>query len=91
MAREAKHFPISPATITVDAFAELERLIDMLPRPITISCKSAVRASAVACAYTGVKRGDSSALVMATAAEERMPFLQNEAMKSWVQGVLQRC
>jgi protein tyrosine phosphatase (PTP) superfamily phosphohydrolase (DUF442 family) len=59
-------------------------VLDALPRPTLISCRSGPRASAVAYMYAGIKSGSAPDEVIAKAESDDAPFCAFPEYKEWV-------
>ena len=59
-------------------------LLDQLPRPTLVTCRTGPRSSALVYLYSGLRSGASPAEVLARAEADGAPFVQAEPLKDWV-------
>ena len=69
-------------------YAELERQMDVLPRPTLVCCKTNRRAGCVTAVYEGVKAGMDTASVFRLAEERGLTFLSHPGLSAWAKTVL---
>ena len=58
--------------------------LDALPRPTLVTCRTGPRSSALIYLYAGLRSGASAEAVLARAEADGAPFVQIEALRSWV-------
>jgi protein tyrosine phosphatase (PTP) superfamily phosphohydrolase (DUF442 family) len=59
-------------------------VLDELPRPTLVTCRTGPRSSALVYLYAGLRSGASAKDVLARAAADGAPFMQAEPLKAWV-------
>lgn len=63
-------------------------VLDELPRPTLVTCRSGPRSSALVYLYAGLRSGASPEEVLARAEADEAPFVSMEPLKEWVaQGI----
>jgi hypothetical protein len=59
-------------------------VLDRLPRPTLVTCRSGPRSSALVYLYAGLRSGATADEVLARAEADEAPFTQVEPLKEWV-------
>ena len=59
-------------------------VLDHLPRPTLVTCRTGPRSSALVYLYSGLCSGASPAYVLARAEADGAPFVQAEPLRQWV-------
>ena len=59
-------------------------ILDQLPRPTLVTCRTGPRSSALVYLYAGLRSGVSAEEVLARADADGAPFTQAEPLRSWV-------
>jgi hypothetical protein len=59
-------------------------VLDELPRPTLVTCRTGPRSSALIYLYEGLRSGASAEEVLARAEAEDAPFVQLEPLRNWV-------
>ena len=59
-------------------------VLDHLPRPTLVTCRTGPRSSALVYLYSGLRAGASPDDVLARAEADGAPFVQAEPLKQWV-------
>jgi hypothetical protein len=59
-------------------------VLDHLPRPTLVTCRTGPRSSALVYLYSGLRSGASPADVLARAEADGAPFVQAEPLRQWV-------
>ena len=59
-------------------------VLDHLPRPTLVTCRTGPRSSALVYLYSGLRSGASPAEVLARAEADGAPFVQAEPLRQWV-------
>jgi len=77
-----------PRVLSLELARQQVAVLDALPRPTLISCRSGPRASAAAYMYAGLKAGAPYEEVLAAAEADNAPFCASEECKEWVRSSL---
>jgi hypothetical protein len=59
-------------------------VLDQLPRPTLVTCRTGPRSSALVYLYAGLRSGASAEEVLTRAEADGAPFTQAEPLKAWV-------
>ena len=59
-------------------------VLDQLPRPTLVTCRTGPRSSALVYLYAGLRSGASAEEVLTRAEADGAPFTQTEPLKAWV-------
>lgn len=59
-------------------------ILDELPRPTLVTCRTGPRSSALVYLYSGLRSGASADQVLARAEADGAPFTEAEPLKAWV-------
>jgi hypothetical protein len=59
-------------------------VLDQLPRPTLVTCRTGPRSSALVYLYAGLRSGASAEAVLMRAEADGAPFTQAEPLKAWV-------
>jgi len=59
-------------------------VLDRLPRPTLVTCRTGPRSSALVYLYSGLRSGASADEVLAQAEADGAPFVEAEPLKAWV-------
>jgi hypothetical protein len=73
-----------PRPFDMDVARRGVALLDELPRPTLVTCRTGPRSSALVYLYSGLRSGASADEVLARAEADRAPFVEAESLKAWV-------
>jgi hypothetical protein len=73
-----------PRPFDMDVARQGVAVLDHLPRPTLVTCRTGPRSSALVYLYAGLRSGASGAEVIARAEADGAPFSQAEPLKAWV-------
>jgi len=77
-----------PRPFDMDVARRGVAILDELPRPTLVTCRTGPRSSALVYLYWGLRSGASSDEVLARARADGAPFVDAEPLKAWlVQGL----
>jgi len=78
-----------PRVLNLDLAQQHFEALEKLPRPTLITCRSGLRASAVAYMYAGLKHGVKYEDVIAAAEHDNAQFCAHEEYKEWVRSSME--
>jgi hypothetical protein len=68
------------------SYADVEAaVVDDLPRPTLVTCRSGARSSALVYLYQALDRGESAEQVLARAESDGAPFVRSDECRIWVE------
>jgi hypothetical protein len=73
-----------PREFDMDVARRGVAILDELPRPTLVTCRTGPRSSALIYLYAGLRSGASADDVIARAEADDAPFTQAEPLKAWV-------
>ncbi len=73
-----------PRPFDMDVARRAVVVLDGLPRPTLVTCRTGPRSSALVYLYAGLRSGASADEVLACAEADGAPFIQAEPLKAWV-------
>jgi hypothetical protein len=73
-----------PRPFDMDVARQGVAVLDELPRPTLVTCRTGPRSSALVYLYAGLRSGASAEEVLARAEADGAPFTQAEPLKAWV-------
>jgi hypothetical protein len=82
--RSANLIADPPRPFDMDVARRGVAMLDSLPRPTLVTCRTGPRSSALVYLYSGLRSGASAAEVLARAETDGAPFTQAEPLKAWV-------
>jgi hypothetical protein len=79
-----------PRPFDIDVARQGVAVLDDLPRPTLVTCRTGPRSSALVYLYSGLRSGASADEVLTRAEADGAPFTQAEPLKAWVaQGLVE--
>lgn len=82
--RSANLIADPPREFDMDVARRGVQVLDELPRPTLVTCRTGPRSSALVYLYAGLRSAASAEQVLSRAESDRAPFTQAEALKAWV-------
>jgi hypothetical protein len=73
-----------PRAFDMDVARQGVAVLDRLPRPTLVTCRTGPRSSALVYLYSGLRSGASAEEVLARAEADGAPFIQAEPLRAWV-------
>lgn len=73
-----------PRPFDMDVARQGIAVLDELPRPTLVTCRTGPRSSALVYLYAGLRAGASAEDVLARAEADGAPFTHTEPLKAWV-------
>jgi hypothetical protein len=73
-----------PVAMTMELAGQQLAVLDELPRPTLVTCRTGPRSSALVYLRAGLDAGASASDVIARAEADGAPFAQSEELKAWV-------
>jgi hypothetical protein len=73
-----------PRPFDMDVARQGVAILDELPRPTLVTCRTGPRSSALVYLYSGLRSGASADEVLARAEADGAPFTEAEPLKAWV-------
>lgn len=73
-----------PRPLDMDLAREGIAVLDELPRPTLVTCRTGPRSSALVYMYAGLKAGATPDEVLARAEADEAPFSKSDEIKAWV-------
>jgi hypothetical protein len=73
-----------PRPFDIDVARQGVAVLDDLPRPTLVTCRTGPRSSALVYLYSGLRSGASADEVLTRAEADGAPFTQAEPLKAWV-------
>jgi hypothetical protein len=73
-----------PRPFDMDVARQGVAVLDELPRPTLVTCRTGPRSSALVYLYSGLRSGASADEVLTRAEADGAPFTQAEPLKAWV-------
>jgi hypothetical protein len=73
-----------PREFDMDVARRGVAILDELPRPTLVTCRTGPRSSALVYLYSGLRSGASADEVLARAEADDAPFTKAEPLKAWV-------
>jgi hypothetical protein len=73
-----------PRAFDMDVARQGVAVLDTLPRPTLVTCRTGPRSSALIYLYAGLRSGASPEAVLARADADGAPFTQAEPLRAWV-------
>jgi hypothetical protein len=73
-----------PRPFDIDIARQGVEMLDRLPRPTLVTCRTGPRSSALVYLYSGLQSGASPDEVLERAEADGAPFVQVEPLKEWV-------
>jgi hypothetical protein len=73
-----------PRPFDMDVARQAVAILDELPRPTLVTCRTGPRSSALVYLYAGLRSGASADEVIARAEADGAPFTQAEPLRAWV-------
>jgi hypothetical protein len=73
-----------PRPFDMDVARQGVAVLDELPRPTLVTCRTGPRSSALVYLYAGLRSGASADEVLTRAEADGAPFTQAEPLKAWV-------
>lgn len=73
-----------PRPFDMDVARRGVAVLDDLPRPTLVTCRTGPRSSALVYLYAGLRSGASADQVLAQAEADGAPFVQAEPLRAWV-------
>jgi hypothetical protein len=73
-----------PRPFDMDVARRGVAILDELPRPTLVTCRTGPRSSALVYLYSGLRSGASAEEVLARAEADGAPFTEAEPLKAWV-------
>lgn len=73
-----------PRPFDMDVARRGVAILDELPRPTLVTCRTGPRSSALVYLYSGLRSGASADEVLARAQADGAPFTEAEPLKAWV-------
>jgi hypothetical protein len=73
-----------PRPLDMDLAREGIAVLDELPRPTLVTCRTGPRSSALVYMYAGLKAGATPEEVLAQAEADEAPFSKSDEIKAWV-------
>lgn len=73
-----------PRVLDMDLAREGVAVLDELPRPTLVTCRTGPRSSALVYVYAGLEAGASPEQVLARADADEAPFRGSEEIRAWV-------
>src|SRR3954453_18511405 len=77
--------PDPPTPLDRDLARRQIEVLDGLPRPTLVTCRTGPRSSALIYLYAGLRAGASPEAVLARAEADGAPFVEMEPLRSWVE------
>jgi hypothetical protein len=79
-----------PVQLTVDLARKQIDVLDGLPRPTLVTCRTGPRSSALIYLYAGLQAGASPEDVLARADADDAAFVKSEELRAWVRDGLEQ-
>jgi hypothetical protein len=73
-----------PRPFDMDVAKRGVEVLDELPRPTLVTCRTGPRSSALVYLYSGLRTSASADDVLARAEADGAPFVRDEALRAWV-------
>jgi hypothetical protein len=73
-----------PTPLDLDLARRQIEVLEGLPRPTLVTCRTGPRSSALIYLYAGLRAGASAEDVLARAEQDGAPFAQSDELRAWV-------
>jgi hypothetical protein len=73
-----------PTPLDLELARKQIEVLDELPRPTLVTCRTGPRSSALIYLYAGLRAGASAADVLACAEADDAPFVKSDELRAWV-------